>query len=205
VHRRGRNLISGDPGGVIVLSYGEYQSDGTLVGSGSLLSGREYYQECAITADRKKYEQWDGYVRTEHNALSENQYKVSDWARLVGGLTIMLQKSEVLWSHMFLRCRAKMNLTIYQKRQLVIARAVNSLQDPQKPNIIVLYGNGNFASGGRGRQSVPVMAFKEAVKRQYQVIEVDEFRTSSVCPECGEQLCKVGWNSSMTSITRFED
>ena len=92
---------------------------------------------------------------------------------------------------MFLRCRAEMNLTIYQKRQSVIARAVNSLQDPQKPNIIVLYGNGNFASGGRGRQSVPVMAFKEAVKRQYQVIEVDEFRTSSVCPECGEQLCKV--------------
>ncbi len=34
-------------------------------------------------------------------------------------------------------------------------------------------------------------AFKEAVKHQYEVIEVDEFRTSSVCPKCGEQLCKV--------------
>ena len=43
-----------------------------------------------------------------------------------------------------------MKLLIYQKQQLVIARAVNSLHDPQKPNIIVLYGDSNFVSGGRG-------------------------------------------------------
>jgi hypothetical protein len=84
-----------------------------------------------------------------------------------------------------------MKFSIYQKCQSVIARAVNSLQNPQKQDIVVLYGDGNFVLGGRGWQSVPVKAFKEAVKHQYKVIEVDEFRTSSVCPKCGEQLCKV--------------
>ena len=92
---------------------------------------------------------------------------------------------------MFLKCRAKTKFSIYQKRQSVIANSVNSLQDPTKPDIVVLYGDGSFPLGGRGRQSVPVKEIKEAVKRQYEVVEVDEFRTSSDCPERGEQLCKV--------------
>jgi hypothetical protein len=191
VHGKARNKISIDPGAVIVCSFGEYQSDGTRVRSGSLLSGQGYYQETGITAARKKYERWNGMVQTENNAQSQNHYKVADWARALQGIFIMLQHSEVLWSHMFLKCRAKLKFSIYRKHQSVIARAVNSLQNPQKPDIVVLYGDGNFASGGRGRQPVPVKAFKDAVKHQYEVIEVDEFRTSSVCPECGEQLCKV--------------
>lgn len=155
------------------------------------MPGRGYYQETGITAARKKYERWNGVVQTEIVALSQNHYKVADWARALQRIFIMLQHSELLWSHMFLKCWAKLKFSIYQKRQSVITRAVNSLQNQQKPDIVVLYGDGNFASGGRGRQSVPVKAFKEAVKHQYEVIEVDEYRTSSVCPECGEQLCKV--------------
>ncbi len=155
------------------------------------MPGRAYYQECGITAARKKYEQWNGVVQTENNDMSQNHYKVAEWVRALQGIFIMLQHSEVLWSHMFLKCRAKMNFSIYQKHQSVIARAVNSLQNPHKPDILVLYSDGHFASGGTGRQLVPVKAFKEAVKHQYEVIEVDEFQTSSVCPECGEQLCKV--------------
>lgn len=49
--------------------------------------------------------------------------------------------------------------------------------------------NGSFPSGGWGEQSVPAKAIKEAVKRQEY--EVDEFRTSSVRPKCGDQLFKV--------------
>ncbi len=191
VHENQRNKISIDPGGVIVCSYSEFQSDGTLVRSGSLLSGRGYYHGCGITGARKKYERWNQVIQTENNAMSQNHYKVVDWERTVSAINVMLQNSAELWIHMFHKCWARMNFSIYSKRQSVIARAVNSLQDQRKPDIIVLYGDGNFPSGGRGRLSVPVKMFKQAVMHQYEVEEVDEFCTSSVCPECGEQLCKV--------------
>jgi hypothetical protein len=174
------------------MSYAEYQNDGTLVNSGSILSAREFYQKCGITtATRKNYETWNGLIQTESAELSQQHYKYADWARTLEGIQMMLNHSENLWWNMFLKCRAKTKFSIYQKRQSVIANSVNSLQDPTKPDIVVLYGDGSFPSGGRGRQSVPVKEIKDAVKRQYEVVEVDEFRTSSVCPECGEQLCKV--------------
>ncbi len=140
VHGEGRNKISIDPGAVVLCFFSKYQTDGTLVRSGSLLPGRGYYQECGITAAQKKYEHWNGVVQTENNALSQNHYKVADWARALQGIFIMPQYSEVLWSHMFLKCWAKMKFSIYQKCQSVIARAVNSLQNPQKQDIVVLYG-----------------------------------------------------------------
>ena len=103
----------------------------------------------------------------------------------------MLQNRDMLFEHMFNKCWAKKKFDIYQRKQSVISKAVNSLQDPTKPDIIVLYGDGSFASGGKNQQSVPVKGIKNAVMRQYEVVEVDEFRTSSVCPECGEQLFKL--------------
>ena len=159
--------------------------------SGSILSQREYYQLIGITAARKKYEKWNVSVQTENAEMSEHHYKFASWARTLEGIQLMLAHSVILWRHMFLKCWAKTKFSIYKKKQSVIANAVNSLQDPTKPDIFVLYGDGSFPSGGRGRQSVPVKGIKEAVKRQYEVVEVDEFRTSSVCPKCSDQLFKV--------------
>ncbi len=131
--------------------------------SGSILSQREYYQLIGITAARKKYEKWNVSVQTENAEMSEHHYKFASWARTLEGIQLMLAHSAILWRHMFLKCWAKTKFSIYKKKQSVIANAVNSLQDPTKPDIVVLYGDGSFPSGGRGRQSVPVKGIKEVV------------------------------------------
>lgn len=176
---------------MVLISYSEFQQNGTLVNSGSLLSGREYYHRCGITAARKKYEEWNMPLRESHAAMSQNHCQHADWERLLHGIEVMLDHIDLLTKHMFSKRWARKKFEIYQKKQSVIASTVNDLQDPTQPDIIVLYGDGSFPSGGVGQQSVPVQQLKSAVMRQYEVVEVDEFRTSSVCPECGDQLFKV--------------
>ena len=72
------------------MSYAEYQNDGTLVNSGSILSAREFYQKCGITAARKKYETWNGLIQTDSAELSQQHYKYADWARTLVGIQRML-------------------------------------------------------------------------------------------------------------------
>ena len=50
-----KKYVTIDPGQVVLMSYSEYQQNGTMVGSGSLLSQREYYHKCGITAAHEKY------------------------------------------------------------------------------------------------------------------------------------------------------
>jgi hypothetical protein len=173
------------------MSCAEFKQDGTLVDSMSLLSQREYYSRCGINAAQKKSEEWKEPLQDALDEMSEYHTKHADWDILLQGIGVMLSHHQLMYEHMFRKCWAHSRSNIYRKKQSVIATTVNSLQDPSKPDIIVLYGDGSFPSGGRGERSVPVKAIKDAVRRQYEVIEVDEFRTSSVCPECGDQLLKV--------------
>jgi hypothetical protein len=173
------------------MSTAEYQHDGTLVNSGSLLYQHEYYHRCGITAALKIYEKWNAPLQEVHAAMSEDHCLHANWDRLLHGIQVMLDHRVLLQRHMFSKKWARKRFEIYQKKQSVLATTVNSLQDPTKPDITVIYGDGKFPSGGRGRQSVPVKEIKNAVTRQYEVVEVDEFRTSSVCPTCGDQLFKV--------------
>ena len=76
--------------------------------------------------------------------------------------------------------------SLHQKKKSVSAKAINSLQDPTRPNIIVFYGDGKLGSGNQLHQrTVPIKGLREACERSYEVIEVDEHRSSSICPVCG--------------------
>ena len=56
---------------------------------------------------------------------------------------------------------------------------------------VIAFGKGGFASHGRGEVSVPVKCVKGKCRQYFETIEVDEFRTSSICPCCDNVLSKV--------------
>ena len=56
---------------------------------------------------------------------------------------------------------------------------------------VIAYGKGGFASHGRGEVSVPTKYVKDKCRQYFKTIEVDEFRTSSICPCCDNVLSKV--------------
>ena len=63
------------------------------------------------------------------------------------------------------------------------------LKGTKKP--VIAYGSANFACSGRGEVSVPVKYVKEKCKQYFETVDVNEFRTSLICPDCDQPLCKV--------------
>ena len=49
---------------------------------------------------------------------------------------------------------------------------------------VMLYGDGSFASGGRGEQSVPLKYIKKRCTLFFECHDVNEYRTSQICPDC---------------------
>ena len=66
---------------------------------------------------------------------------------------------------------------------------VNAQKEERKP--VIAYGKGGFASHGRGEVSVPTEYGKDKCGQYFETVEVDEYRTSCVCPCCDNLLCKV--------------
>ena len=125
--------------------------------------------------------------------MSVNHCKHWRIEHLLVGLQTVVHNRDRLFKSMFNKCWERANFAIYSKKQTVVTRALNSLQDPTEPDIVVIYGDGSFASGGRGQRSVPVKWFKDACKNRFvdAFQEVDEHRTSSICPDCATQLYSV--------------
>ena len=56
----------------------------------------------------------------------------------------------------------------------------------------MLYGSGNFPSGAKGERNVPLKYIKKRCNNHFKCHEVNEFRTSQVCPHCeGSRLWDV--------------
>ena len=51
-------------------------------------------------------------------------------------------------------------------------------------NTVVAFGDGKFSSTSRGHAPGPVKQFRRELSRHCKVVNVDEFRTSSVCSLC---------------------
>ena len=61
--------------------------------------------------------------------------------------------------------------------------------DKGKPKPIIGYGNARFNQTDQSRgRSVPIKGMKKRCQQFYQTVEVDEYRTSQVCPNCDSTL-----------------
>lgn len=130
-----RKYVSIDPGQVVLMSIAEYLHDGTFMNSRSVLSRREYYHKIGMSAAQICYEKWKIPIQQALDQMSEHHCKHVSWSRLLESIGLMLQNRDMLFEHMFNKCWAKKKFDIYQRKQSVISKAVNSLQDPTKPDV----------------------------------------------------------------------
>ena len=187
-----RPIIVGDPGAVKLLSYQKFVN-GQSVGSGHVLSRKQYYHEIGMNKYNLQIQDKMKRIEDINQQMSVNHCKHWSIEHLLVGLQTVVHNRDRLFKSMFNKCWEWANFAIYSKKQTVVTRALNSLQDPTEPDIVVIYGDGSFASGGRGQRSVPVKWFKDACKNRFldAFEEVDEHRTSSICPDCATQLYSV--------------
>ena len=140
----------------------------------------------------KKYQAWK--IPLEEAEMSLSHCKHSNQNLLITGLQTVFRHRELLFQEMFHKCWERENFRIFSNKQKVVSRAINSLQGANEPNIKVIYRNGSFGSGGSSERSVPIKWFKEETKNRFRDTfeEVDQHRSSKICPKCGIQLY-CGW------------
>jgi hypothetical protein len=86
----------------------------------------------------------------------------------------------------------RLNLYLYGKKKAAIHRFLQRMlryTGESKP--IMFYGDGSFYHGGKGMRSVPCKWVKRECKLYFNCFNVDEFRTSQICPTCNSRLWDV--------------
>ena len=96
-----------------------------------------------------------------------------------------------LWDLKLKKKWAQESFRVYRKKRKVLDGFFQSMHKKGERKPVIAYGKGGFACNGRGEVSVPTVYVKDKCRQYFETVEVDEFRTSSVCPCCDALLCKV--------------
>ena len=183
---------SGDPGRKNFLDTSTFDSNKKLISTGSLMSRREYYKKSGIGKYTKKINDLLLPLQDINAQLSQEHTKHHTVQGVVQGLRVLLGSRDLREEHLLKKKKVeRYNLHLDNKKKSVLSKAVNKLQDPTKPDIILILGDASFPSGRRFEKYVPVKEIKELLVRRHDSREVSEHRTSSVCPDCNAQLLTV--------------
>ena len=179
-----------DPGRENILYGTAFNDNGDLVYEARL--GRNYYYEVTkINAINKKANRRN---KSAHHhpiniGLTENHLKTANYQQLKAAFVWQSQNFDVIWARKVEPQRKyRDGFFLWSKKREVIYSFLSSLQMVGYDDYIIYYGSGQFPSGGRGERSVPCKWVKTECMNHYVCIEVDEFRTSQVCPLCFERM-----------------
>lgn len=145
------------------------------------LTRRQYYTESGVLTARRKTEMWSRSIKRQLDEMSQVSTKGASWAGHESYISQFDRHQQDIWAE-YLRPRwARQRLSLYGGKKRVFANFFNRLVSLfSGGRLVVAYGNGKFASGGVGEQSVPTTrAYKECASRVVTYL-TDEFRTSKV-------------------------
>jgi len=145
------------------------------------LNRRQYYAESGINGARVRTERWTRGVQGHLDAMSAVSTKGVSQTAHEWFLHEFYIHRDALWSEYLKPRWARQRLSLYGGKKRVFARFFNRLiRLFAGGRLVVAYGNGKFAPGGVGEQSVPTTrAYKECASR-VATYTIDEFRTSKV-------------------------
>lgn len=166
--------------------------NGDLINTESLLTRKDYIRRSGIDKYTRKINLLLTPLQEADTRMSQDHIKHYQVDGVVRGLEVLLQYRDVRVEHKITHKKIeRYNLHLFNQKRKVLSQAVNKLQDQSMPDVIIIFGDGNFPSGRRFERYVPVQAFKELVFRRHDSREVSEFRSSSVCIDCNAQLLTV--------------
>jgi hypothetical protein len=185
-------VVSVDPGRNPIISgvvYNE-QAMNVLAGNPNIhlekvkWGKKEHYHECGFTYRNAKTNKWMAenvdITNYNNNAISS---KTSDlviyMAHAYQVLEVLHQRMAFFSSKRFKRLKWKTYIRTQKAYEKVVAKLKGGV-----PNTLVIWGNANFPSNGRGSPSVPTKTMRKKVGARVRVIEQDEYRTSKLSCCC---------------------
>ena len=185
----GERVIAIDPGRVNIAYAEEKLPDGSF--KTYKLTRRRYYAEGGIKHFNQLSDKWLKPLETENAECSMHSPKTASVAKFDACIATHVSSYAKRWDILFKKKWAQQRFTVYGKKRKVLDGFFQSMHKSGERKPVVVYGAGNFPCCGRGSPSVPTKYTKKTCGRYFETFEVDEFRTSSVCPVCDQVLCKV--------------
>ena len=185
----GQRIISIDPGRVNIVYAEEKLADGSF--KSYKLTRGQYYEACGMKRRNRKTAKWEETIREEELVHSRHSPKTTDPEQFDAFLKDYISVYDKLWNLKLKKKWAQESLRVYRKKRKVLDGFFQSMHKKGERKPVIAYGKGGFASHGRGEVSVPTEYVKDKCRKYFETVEVDEYRTSCVCPCCDNLLCKV--------------
>ena len=158
------------------------------------LTKNHYYGETGFDKGRRQRANWNKReLADEAGAFEGTVLKTSDEAKITEYTAALSRVFVQSWRVKTKRKRRQLRLRCFLGRRRVLDRFFDKLKGPDGSAPRIAFGDARFPSSRKGwGRSAPTTSVRGACHRRFPLTaDIDEFRTSSVCPTCGTQLCGV--------------
>ena len=154
------------------------------------LSKRQYYHDSGIFKAGKDSIKWALPIQSILDQMSRTDTK-SDINSVIEYITIVKTNFNKLWQCLFAKKWAKNKLKLYSGKKRTYDKFFNSLKDKSGRRVVVAYGDAGFAPNARKELSAPTTSLLKETKKHFDVVMIDEFRTTQIQYRTGVRLSKV--------------
>lgn len=163
------------------------------------LTRNEYYRKSGADKASKLTHGWikkDNMTEifTELRSCSLKTIKQENWTNYLQTYSKYFDR---LWAHKLQPKYSRLKFKKYICKNQFLDRFINSLSyiDGQKDysgaKILIVYGDGSFASGGKGERSIPNKYMYDLICKRYETELGSEFRSTRICCCCHKQLMDI--------------
>ena len=169
------------------------------------LTQNGYYEDSLLNYSMKRWKAWNNRPKLKELAIGSriHHFKTSNMEQINRSMQYYegVPEGEIQLTRDMFRERKlipkkfeRLRFLTYTMKQRTIHRFLSKLIKNYcggEDQPIMYYGNGGFASGGKGQRSVPCKWVKRECRNYFTCYSVNEFRTSQICPSCDSRLLSV--------------
>jgi hypothetical protein len=181
-----RRKIGCDPNRNTLLHCAEQLPDGSI--REYKLSKKRYYHEGHINLANAKVLKWEQAIKAIQDELSSTTQLTPSSVKLIEYIQVYNRHSNRLWTHRTQKKYARNRMDTYIHKRQCLDRFFQSMQKEGEEKPIIAMGNAKFPSTGKGEVAGPTVAIKKSCQRYYEMIPVDEYRTTQMHHDCEEKL-----------------
>ena len=158
-----------------------------------VLSRKRYYRDAGVDRAKKVTRRGEIVLQACRQAMAHVSIKTANLDRILAYIDAYRPHFQAIWQEVLRRRYAQSRFSVYLGKRRVLDKFFQSLKMPGNARTNIAYGGARFPHSKKNwGRSVPTVSVRRACVRFFrQTVQVDEYRTSKVCPQCLSQLQKV--------------
>jgi len=187
-------VIAQDPGRVNLFYGVEELEDGTF--KKFKLSRNHFYTSSGAKQAVKKNNKWNTELedlKLVLDQLSQTNSRSNNLNEFLDYVKVVKSNEDLLWGEYTKQRHARQRFALYSGKKKTYDKFFSSIAsygDPEK-KIVIAYGDAGFKSSAKYELAAPTTTLEKQCSKWFNVVKVDEFRTTQLHYETGTILAKV--------------